>query len=71
MKNRHLVITYSDIYLNWQLGAGHPTNPIRAKLATELLVQQLKELAAVIDPAPKQERANDITDICGAVISRK
>jgi acetoin utilization protein AcuC len=60
MKNRHLVITYSDIYLNWQLGAGHPTNPIRAKLATELLVQQLKELAAVIDPAPKQERANDI-----------
>jgi acetoin utilization protein AcuC len=58
MKN--LVITFSDIYLNWQLGAGHPTNPVRAKLATEMLVERLKERATVIDPAPREQRSNDI-----------
>ncbi|CAB4606916.1 MAG: hypothetical protein F2587_02900 [Actinobacteria bacterium] len=58
MKN--LVITYSDIYLNWQLGAGHPTNPVRAKLATEMLVAQLQERAAVVNPAPKGKRDGDI-----------
>jgi len=56
----NLVITYSDVYLNWNLGAGHPTNPIRAKLATELLVERLKERVTVIDPAPREQRANDI-----------
>ena len=38
--NHKLTVVYDDIYLNWQLGAGdgsHPTNPVRAKLATELL----------------------------------
>jgi acetoin utilization protein AcuC len=35
-----LHIAYDDIYLDWQLGSGdgsHPTNPMRAKLAVELL----------------------------------
>jgi acetoin utilization protein AcuC len=35
-----LHIAYDDIYLDWQLGSGdgsHPTNPIRAQLAVELL----------------------------------
>jgi len=35
-----LHVAYDDIYLDWQLGSGdssHPTNPIRAKLAVELL----------------------------------
>ncbi len=32
-----LVVTFSDIYLDWQLGAGdgsHPANPVRATPAT-------------------------------------
>lgn len=49
-----LAIAYSPDYLNWQLGAGdgtHPTNPIRAKLATEMLVTDLTERVEVFDPA--------------------
>lgn len=44
MSKNKLVITYSDDYLNWKLGAGdgsHPTNAIRAKLATELITAEL------------------------------
>jgi acetoin utilization protein AcuC len=51
-----LVIAYSDQYLDWRLGAGdgsHPTNPIRAKLATEKLLEKLKDLAVVVDPTPE------------------
>lgn len=35
-----LHVAYDDVYLDWQLGNGdgsHPTNPVRAKLAVELL----------------------------------
>jgi len=32
-----LRIAYTERYLDWQLGAGHPTNPMRAKLAVDLL----------------------------------
>ncbi len=58
-----LHITYSDIYLRWLLGAGdgsHPTNPIRAKLATELLQQQLGERVNVIIPNPDEKRESDM-----------
>lgn len=37
----NLFIAYSDEYLNWSLGSGdgtHPTNPVRAKIATQLIV---------------------------------
>lgn len=30
-------VAYSSAYLNWHLGTGHPTNPIRAKNAVDLL----------------------------------
>lgn len=30
-------IAYTDLYLNWQLGDGHPTNPERARLSVEML----------------------------------
>lgn len=36
-----LAIAYSDVYLDWMLGAGdgeHPTDPVRAQLATERLL---------------------------------
>ena len=39
MKNK-LHVAYGDIYLDWKLGSegdSHPTNPVRAKYATELL----------------------------------
>lgn len=48
-----LALIYSDVYLDWMLGSGngdHPTNPVRAKLATELLVRNLGDNARVIDP---------------------
>jgi acetoin utilization protein AcuC len=53
-KSNNLVITHGETYLNWQLGTGdgsHPTNPVRAKLATEKLVAQLGDRVQVIDPA--------------------
>lgn len=49
-----LHIAYSPDYLQWQLGTGdgsHPTNPIRAELATEFLVDELGDGVSVIDPA--------------------
>lgn len=57
---KKLVVTYSPVYLDWQLGSGHPTNPVRAKLATEMLAQQLPNQVTVIDPAPREKRNQDI-----------
>ena len=49
-----LHISYSDDYLNWKLGNGdgtHPTNPIRAKIATQALKYRLGEdNVTVIEP---------------------
>jgi len=57
MKKNKLHIAYDDVYLKWKLGhadSSHPTNPIRAKLATEMLsaefdVEMLTPNATVID----------------------
>lgn len=49
----NLTIAYSDDYLNWRLGSGdgsHPTNPIRAKLATQYLVEELGDKVTIIEP---------------------
>ncbi|MEO0024106.1 MAG: acetoin utilization protein AcuC [Actinomycetota bacterium] len=48
-----LTVVYGDIYLDWQLGAGdgtQPTNPIRAKIATELLQARLGDEVSVFEP---------------------
>jgi acetoin utilization protein AcuC len=51
-----LTISYSDAYLNWNLGAGdgtHPTNPIRAQLAVQMLEEELPVLGVdfeVVEP---------------------
>ncbi len=48
-----LTIAYSDEYLNWKLGNGtgsHPTNAIRAKLATELIVKEHGDNVEIIEP---------------------
>lgn len=48
-----LTIAYSDDYLNWQLGNGdgsHPTNPVRAQIATDILTNTFGERVEVIEP---------------------
>ncbi len=35
----NLAVAYDGRLLDWRLGPGHPTNPVRAKLAVELLQQ--------------------------------
>jgi acetoin utilization protein AcuC len=63
-----LVVSYSDDYLNWKLGAGdgsHPTNPIRAKLATDLLVAGLTDDVVIIEPEVREgdrEKVESIHD---------
>lgn len=51
-----LAVVYDDIYLNWLLGAGdgsHPTNPMRAKLATDMIVERLGAAVQLVAPAPE------------------
>jgi acetoin utilization protein AcuC len=63
MNELPLLITYDDIYLQWMLGAGdgsHPTNPVRAKLATEKLVAALGERAQVVHPQTAEQREGDL-----------
>lgn len=60
--SKPLTIAYSDIYLDWKLGAGdgsHPTNPVRAKLATEKLVARLGDAVRVMEPAPAETAEAD------------
>jgi acetoin utilization protein AcuC len=49
-----LTIAYSDDYLKWQLGSGdgsHPTKPIRAKLATQYITEELgADNVEIIEP---------------------
>lgn len=48
-----LTIAYSDDYLNWKLGSGdgtHPTNAERARLATNILVEEYGDAVDVIAP---------------------
>jgi acetoin utilization protein AcuC len=63
MSKEKLTVVYHDDYLNWLLGPGdgsHPTNPVRAKLATELLVEQLGDDVEVIAPVDEDKAAEDI-----------
>jgi len=48
-----LGVTYTDDFLTWMLGTGdgsHPTNPMRAQLATAMLVNELPLATNVMDP---------------------
>lgn len=50
--NNKLLIAYSDAYLDWKLGRGdgsHPTNPVRAKLAVDILKEEYVDLE-IIEP---------------------
>lgn len=53
-KKLPLWVEYGEIYLDWLLGGSigsHPTNPRRAKIAVEKLVERLKGKIVVHDPA--------------------
>jgi acetoin utilization protein AcuC len=57
-----LAIIYSDLYLNWLLGAGdgsHPTNPVRAKLAMELLINALGDQVKIVNPTDPSKEESD------------
>ena len=41
---------FGQIYLDWSLGANHPAQPIRAKLATDKILEQLGNDVEVIEP---------------------
>ena len=64
--NNKLHVAYDDIYLDWKLGSqdgSHPTNPVRAKYATELLAED-KDIV-LIKPdiqAGDRERVESIHD---------
>ena len=56
-------VIYDDIYLNWILGAGdgsHPTNPIRAKLAHDLLKAEFGDQLVTVKPNPAVMREHDL-----------
>jgi acetoin utilization protein AcuC len=63
-----LTIAYSEGYLKWLLGPGdgsHPTNPIRAQIATEKLVERLGDQVRVVEPvwtAATREAVESIHD---------
>lgn len=64
-----LLISYSDAYLNWKLGNGdgsHPTNPIRARLAVEMLEAELPALGvgySVIAPTFEPEDRKKLLEV--------
>ena len=61
-----LYVAYGDVYLDWKLGAGdgsHPTNPVRAQLATEKLVERLGDAVQVVDPEVGANRRIDKAEL--------
>lgn len=50
-----LRVAYSELYQQWQLGVGHPTNPVRAKLAVELLQELLGRRVTMRDACEYDE----------------
>ena len=58
-----LAVIYSDLYLNWLLGKGdgsHPTNPVRAKFATQLLTDSLGSDVVIVDPVDEAKADSDM-----------
>ena len=65
-KKLPLWVEYGEIYLDWLLGASsgtHPSDPIRAKIAVEKLVERLKGSIVVHDPALNADVEADKTEL--------
>lgn len=63
-KVKPLHIAYSDAYLDWKLGTvdnEHPSNPVRAQLATRKLVKLYPD-SVILDPIPKARDAVRLMD---------
>jgi acetoin utilization protein AcuC len=64
--NNKLHVAYDDIYLDWKLGGpggSHPTNPVRAKYATDLLSEDREIVLVKPDiQAGDRERVESIHD---------
>ena len=61
-----LHIAYTDDYLKWNLGAGdgsHITRPIRAKLATEYLLETFAEQVEIVVPKGNEEDRKRVESI--------
>lgn len=56
------LITYTNNFLNWKLGAGHPTNPERARLAVEKLMNGSSAENMVLLSAWENENRHDWID---------
>ena len=54
MQKLPLHTIFGQIYLDWSLGENHPMQPIRAKIATELITQDLGPEAVVIEPISEE-----------------
>jgi len=62
MKQKQLHVVYSDQYLDWKLGFGdgsHPTNPVRAKLATNL-ISAINPDTKIVSPTPRRKLRKDL-----------
>lgn len=67
MTNDNLWISYGDEYLDWQLGAGHPTNPERALIATKLIEDILgKDAVNVIAPSATDSDIDKLLEVHSA-----
>lgn len=56
-------VAYSPMYLDWNLGVNHPTNPIRAKLAVDLLRQNPALDLRVLDPNGLYSPEDYVTEV--------
>lgn len=57
-------IAYTDRYLDWQLGGGHPTNPERARLSVEMLKtdERMEVITDWAEGAPNPEWIDHLMD---------
>lgn len=61
-----LSVAYTDDYLNWQLGNGdgsHPTNPIRAKLATAIIEYEITDDIEIFEPEIDAQDRDRLADV--------
>lgn len=60
-----ITIAYTPDYLDWQLGPGHPTNPVRSKLAVEGLAElslPIRMIAPTFDAERTLRLASEVHD---------
>ena len=72
-KAKPLFAAYGECFLDWNLGGSygsHPTNPVRAKLAIEKLIERLGASIEVHDPAVDADIKADSTMVSANTSAR-